>query len=68
MNVQLSWRDEGGNRAAMKVSDMPGFFEAEPVKFGKESENANVGPVKFQKPPITIFTSLPIPPLVTIFG
>lgn len=39
MSVRLSWRDEDGNRAEFHVSDMPGFFEAEPVTFGKEFDN-----------------------------
>lgn len=39
MTVQLSWLDEAGNRAEFTVSDMPGFFEAVPVTFGKESDD-----------------------------
>ena len=39
MTVQLSWRDEGGNRAEVSISDMSGFFEAEPVTFGIESND-----------------------------
>lgn len=40
MTVQLSWRKEGENRAEFTVSDMPGFFEAEPVNFGNTSADA----------------------------
>lgn len=39
MTVRLSWRNENGNHAQMTVSDMPGFFGAEPVTFGKEFDN-----------------------------
>ena len=39
MTVQLSWRAEGENRAEFHVSDMPNFFEASPVTFGKEFDN-----------------------------
>jgi len=39
MTVELSWRDEGGNRAGFEVSDMPGFFGVELVKFGKQSDD-----------------------------
>lgn len=39
LTVQLSWRQEGGNRAEFSVSDMSGFFEAEPVDFGVRSDN-----------------------------
>jgi hypothetical protein len=39
MTVEISWRDEGGNRADFEVSDMPGFFGVELVKFGKESDD-----------------------------
>lgn len=39
MTVQLEWRNEDANRAEFTVSDMPGFFEAVPVTFGKESDN-----------------------------
>jgi len=37
MTVQLSWRQVASNRAEFHVSDIPGFFEASPVTFGKES-------------------------------
>jgi len=39
LTVQLSWREEGGNRAEFEVSDMPGFFGVELVKFGKPSDD-----------------------------
>ena len=39
LNVQLSWRAEGGNRAEFFVSDLPGFFESTPVTFGVESND-----------------------------
>jgi len=38
MTVQISWRHEGDNEASFNVSDMPGFFEAEPITFGEESD------------------------------
>jgi hypothetical protein len=38
MTVQISWRHEGENEASFSVSDKPGFFEAEPVTFGEESD------------------------------
>lgn len=39
MTVVISWRREGDNNAEFKVSDMPGFYEAEPVSFGEESKD-----------------------------
>ena len=39
MTVQISWRREGDNEASFSVSDMPGFFGAEPVTFGVESKD-----------------------------
>lgn len=39
LTVQLSWREEAGNRADFTVSDVPGFFGAELVNFGKESDD-----------------------------
>ncbi len=37
--MQISWRNEGDNRAEFFVSDLRGFFESEPVTFSKESED-----------------------------
>ena len=37
MTVQLSWRQVASNRAEFHVSDIPGFFGASPVTFGKDS-------------------------------
>ena len=37
MTAQLSWRKEGENRAEFSISDKSGFFEAEPVTFGVDS-------------------------------
>jgi hypothetical protein len=45
MTVQLSWRDEGGNRAEFTVSDTRGFFEAEPVAFGRKSDKRWTGKI-----------------------
>lgn len=39
MTVQLSWRDEDGNRAEFSVYDQSGLVEGEPVTFGKRSED-----------------------------
>jgi hypothetical protein len=39
ITVKLSWRQEEENHAQFTVSDMPGFFGAEPVAFGKEAED-----------------------------
>ena len=41
LTVVISWRREGDNNAGFKVSDMPGFYEAEPVSFGEESQDGN---------------------------
>ena len=38
MTIQISWRREGENEASFHVSNMPGFFGAEPVTFGEESD------------------------------
>ena len=40
MIVQISWRREGDNRAEFTISESHNFFESEPVKFGKESDNS----------------------------
>ena len=39
MTVRLAWQREGENRAEFHVSKSPDFFGAEPVNFGRESEN-----------------------------
>ena len=39
MTVRLSWREEDGNRCDFHVSDMPGFFGAESVTFGRQFDN-----------------------------
>jgi hypothetical protein len=39
MTVRISWRREGDNRAEFTVSESPDFFGAEPVTFGKESDD-----------------------------
>ena len=37
--VRLSWRREADNWASFKVIESPDYYTAEPVKFGKESDN-----------------------------
>ena len=39
MTVQISWRREADNRAEFSVSRSANFFNSEPVKFGKETNN-----------------------------
>jgi hypothetical protein len=40
MIVRISWRREGDNRAEFTISQSHDFFDSEPVKFGKESDNS----------------------------
>lgn len=37
MQVQISWRREGGNKAEFTISRSANFYNASPVSFGKES-------------------------------
>lgn len=37
--VRLSWRREADNRASFNVIESPDYYTAEPVKFGRESDN-----------------------------
>jgi hypothetical protein len=40
MIVQISWRRQGNNRAEFAICESHDFFDSEPVKFGKESDNS----------------------------
>lgn len=40
MIIQISWRREGDNRAEFTIRKSHNFFDSEPVKFGKESDNS----------------------------
>lgn len=39
MTVQISWRREGDNHAEFTISRSSSFFNGNPVKFGKETNN-----------------------------
>jgi hypothetical protein len=39
LTVRLTWRREGNNRASFSLSESPDFYSAEPLKFGKISDD-----------------------------
>lgn len=42
LTLRLSWQREGDNRASFTVSESPDYYSAEPVKFGKMSDNGKL--------------------------
>ena len=66
MTVQLSWRNEDGNRASFHVSDQSGFFGAEQVTFGTESQDGKRWTGRIPKTANYYIYVVAIPLLVTV--